>query len=89
MLAQRLLKFEMEGIEGEAAIEEANKPAFEPAKIEAIEEVGAAVVGTLEVAGNSAHLPTSNEGMESKELPEQTEREESACYSCCTSNGKR
>ena len=61
-----LVEIEMEGVEGEAAVEEEKKPLMESAKLEAIEEVGAAVVGTLEVAGNSAHLPSSVEGMEAK-----------------------
>ncbi|MBP7497078.1 MAG: 2-oxo acid dehydrogenase subunit E2 [Bacteroidales bacterium] len=52
-----LVEIEMEGIEGVAAIEEANK-------IEPLEEKGAGVVGTLEIAGNNAFLPASNEGLD-------------------------
>ncbi len=51
-----LVEIEMEGIVGEAAIEEANK-------IETVTEAGEAVVGTLEVAGNAAYLPSSGEGL--------------------------
>lgn len=53
-----LVEIEIEGVEGEAAVEEANK-------VEAVEEEGAGVVGTLEIAGNSAVLSASNEGMNS------------------------
>lgn len=49
-----LVEIDMEGIEGEAAVEEN--------KTEAVEEEGAGVVGTLEVAGNSAVLSASTEG---------------------------
>lgn len=52
-----LVEIEMEGIAGEAAVEEQKKPSFE-----AVEEEGAGVVGTLEIAGNNAYLPSSNEG---------------------------
>ncbi|MEJ5303854.1 MAG: dihydrolipoamide acetyltransferase family protein [Bacteroidales bacterium] len=53
-----LVEIEIEGVEGAAAVEEANR-------IEQVEEEGAGVVGTLEVAGNNAFLPSSNEGLES------------------------
>lgn len=52
-----LVEIEIEGIAGEAAVEEQKKPSFE-----AVEEEGAGVVGTLEIAGNNAYLPSSNEG---------------------------
>ena len=55
-VGEALVEIEMEGIEGEAAVEEANK-------VEAVEEEGAGVVGTLEIAGNSAVLSASNEGV--------------------------
>lgn len=51
-----LVEIDMEGIEGEAAVAEVNKP-------EPVEEEGAGVVGTLEVAGNSAVLSASREGV--------------------------
>lgn len=50
-----LVEIDMPGISGTEAQEEAAKPEFEP------EEEGASVVGTLEVAGNSAFLPASDE----------------------------
>jgi len=52
-----LVEIEIAGVEGEAAISEANK-------IEAVNEEGAGVVGTLEVAGNSVILSASQEGVE-------------------------
>ncbi|MDO9510783.1 MAG: dihydrolipoamide acetyltransferase family protein [Bacteroidales bacterium] len=61
-----LVEIEMEGIEGAAAVEEANK-------IEMVEEEGAGVVGTLEIAGNSAYLPSSSEGTSSAS-PESVEK---------------
>ena len=54
-----LVEIEMEGIEGAAAVAEASTT-------EAVAEEGAGVVGTLEVAGNNAYLPSSNEGLEGK-----------------------
>lgn len=57
-----LVEYDIEGIEGAAAILEASKPAFE-----GIKEEGAGVVGTLEVADNSAYLPATHEAE-----PEQT-----------------
>ncbi len=51
-----LVEIEIEGVEGAAAIAEASKT-------EAVAEEGAGVVGTLEVAGNNAFLPSSNEGI--------------------------
>ncbi|HBB92881.1 MAG TPA: hypothetical protein DC042_14495 [Bacteroidales bacterium] len=51
-----LVEYDIEGIEGAAAILEASKPAFE-----GIKEEGAGVVGTLEVADDSAYLPATHE----------------------------
>jgi pyruvate dehydrogenase E2 component (dihydrolipoamide acetyltransferase) len=51
-----LVEIDMEGVEGEAAVAEVNKP-------EPVEEEGAGVVGTLEVAGNNAVLSASKEGV--------------------------
>jgi len=51
-----LVEIEIEGVEGEAAVKEANK-------VEAVEEDGAGVVGTLEVAGNNFVLTASKEGV--------------------------
>ncbi len=50
-----LVEIEMTGIEGEDAIEENNT--------EAVKEEGAGVVGTLEIANNSAILSASTEGI--------------------------
>ncbi|MEA5006653.1 MAG: dihydrolipoamide acetyltransferase family protein [Rikenellaceae bacterium] len=55
-----LVEIEIAGISGEAAIEEANK-------VEAVDEEGAGVVGTLEVAGNSVVLSASREGVKDAE----------------------
>ncbi len=59
-----LVEIEIAGIEGEAAREEVNAINSE---IEAVAEEGAGVVGTLEIAGNNAFLPASDEAMNSNE----------------------
>ena len=51
-----LVEIDLPGIDGEEAQNEAAKPEFE-----AIEEEGAGVVGTLEIADNTAFLPASDE----------------------------
>ena len=56
-----LVEIEIEGLEGESAIEEVAKGS----DLEAVKEEGAGVVGTLEIAGNNAILSSSNEGVES------------------------
>jgi pyruvate dehydrogenase E2 component (dihydrolipoamide acetyltransferase) len=56
-----LVEIEIEGVEGQQAVEESKKIEQEQ---EAVEEEGAGVVGTLEVAGNNAYLPSSDEGMD-------------------------
>ncbi|MGC9151711.1 MAG: dihydrolipoamide acetyltransferase family protein [Microbacter sp.] len=58
-----LVEIEMEGIVGAAAVAEANNPV----QI-LVEEEGAAVVGTLEVAGNNALLASSHEGFPSADI---------------------
>jgi len=67
-----LVEIEIEGIEAEAA-QEVAKEKPKPATEEAIDEKGFGVVGTLEVAGDAAHLPASDEGIpvlaERKEEP--------------------
>ncbi|MFZ4398714.1 MAG: dihydrolipoamide acetyltransferase family protein [Bacteroidales bacterium] len=50
-----LVEIEIEGVSGAAAVEEAKVT-------EAVKEEGAGVVGTLEIAGNNAYLPASEEG---------------------------
>lgn len=66
-----LVEIEIEGIAGEAAVEEQKKPLFE-----AVEEEGAGVVGTLEIAGNNAYLPSSNEGaaLQEKAIEKETRK---------------
>ena len=54
-----LVEIDIEGVEGAAAVDEANK-------VEPLEE-GAGVVGTLEVAGNNAVLVASKEGVRVEE----------------------
>lgn len=56
-----LVEIDIEGVEGAAADEEQKKT-----QLEVVEEEGAGVVGTLEVAGNNAYLPSSNEGATSQ-----------------------
>jgi pyruvate dehydrogenase E2 component (dihydrolipoamide acetyltransferase) len=51
-----LVEIEMEGVNGADAVAEVEKSKTEPV------EEGAGVVGTLEVAGNNAYLPASDEG---------------------------
>lgn len=59
-----LVEIELEGVEGEAAIDEAAKPDSEKKSTQVVEEEGAGVVGTLEVAGNSIVLSASKEGVQ-------------------------
>jgi pyruvate dehydrogenase E2 component (dihydrolipoamide acetyltransferase) len=54
-----LVEIEIEGVSGAAAVEEAKNT-------EAVKEEGAGVVGTLEIAGNNAYLPASEEGTSEK-----------------------
>ncbi len=69
-----LVEIEIEGVEGEAARQVAQeKP--KPLTQEAIDEKGFGVVGTLEVAGDAAHLPASDEGfIQVEELAEKPAR---------------
>lgn len=53
-----LVEIEIEGVHGDDAQKEHEKT---KAEIEAVEEEGAGVVGTLEVAGNQAFMPASDE----------------------------
>jgi pyruvate dehydrogenase E2 component (dihydrolipoamide acetyltransferase) len=60
-----LVEIEIEGVEGEEAKKVAEeKP--KPSHKEAIDEKGFGVVGTIEVAGDAAHLPASTEGIPAK-----------------------
>jgi pyruvate dehydrogenase E2 component (dihydrolipoamide acetyltransferase) len=58
-----LVEIEIAGVDGKEAVEEASKPLSEKKSVEPIEEEGAGVVGTLEVAGNSMVLSASREGV--------------------------
>ena len=62
-----LVEIEIEGVSGKEAVEEAKK---EPE----VEEEGAGVVGTFEVAGNKAFLPPSEEGIEEREVEEKPQK---------------
>jgi len=64
-----LVEIEMEGISGAAAVAEAKMPVQLP-----VEEEGAAVVGTLELAGNNALLASSHEGFPSVEATQHSVR---------------
>jgi pyruvate dehydrogenase E2 component (dihydrolipoamide acetyltransferase) len=56
-----LVEIEIEGIAGADAVAEVQKDEEEP-----VEEKGAGVVGTLEIAGNNAYMPASEEGVDAK-----------------------
>jgi pyruvate dehydrogenase E2 component (dihydrolipoamide acetyltransferase) len=60
-----LIEIKIEGVEGPEAREIA-KERPKPVTEEAIDEKGFGVVGTIEVAGDSAHLPASDEGLPKK-----------------------
>lgn len=66
-VGEALVEIDIEGVTGEAAVEEANKSKM-------VEEEGAGVVGTLEVAGNSAILSASAEGTSIAEETPKTHR---------------
>lgn len=65
-VGEPLVEFDLPGINGENAQAEASKPDYE-----SIEEEGAGVVGTLEIADNSAFLPPTDE-IETDESAEST-----------------
>ncbi|MBN2776467.1 MAG: 2-oxo acid dehydrogenase subunit E2 [Bacteroidales bacterium] len=60
-----LTEIEIEGVSGEAAQELVKET---QTQMESVEEEGAGVVGTLEVAGNNAFMPASDEGVDNKEV---------------------
>ncbi len=62
-----LAEIEIEGVEGEEAVKEEEKQPAGPSKEGVEEEEGAGVVGTIEVAGEGGHLPSSSEGVEHAE----------------------
>jgi pyruvate dehydrogenase E2 component (dihydrolipoamide acetyltransferase) len=63
-----LVEIEIEGVAGEDAVKEVEKGS----DMEAVEEEGAGVVGTLEIAGSSAILSGSAEGMSTSGSTEET-----------------
>ena len=64
-----LVELEIEGVSPEKA-QEIAKERPKPLEKEPIDEKGFGVVGTLEVAGDSAFLPAGTEGLPAKEEPE-------------------
>ncbi len=66
-----LAEIEIEGVEGEEAVEEEKKQPAGPSEEGVEEEEGAGVVGTIEVAGDGSHLPSSQEGVQAKEEEEE------------------
>jgi pyruvate dehydrogenase E2 component (dihydrolipoamide acetyltransferase) len=65
-----LVEIDIEGVAGAAAVEvAAEKPA--PPSDHAVEEANFGVVGTLEVAGDGAFLPSSQEGQTTSAEPEE------------------
>ncbi len=63
-----LVEIEMEGIAGAEAIAEA-RTEIPAAHKEVVEEKGFGVVGTIEVAGDGAYLPSSGEGLGAAPMP--------------------
>ncbi len=73
-VGEALVELEIEGVHGQEAQEEAEKVKVE---MEAVEEEGAGVVGTLEIAGNNAFMPASSEGdfdTPAEKQPEKTQK---------------
>jgi pyruvate dehydrogenase E2 component (dihydrolipoamide acetyltransferase) len=69
-----LAEIEIEGVEGEEAVEEAKKEPAGPSEEGVEEEEGAGVVGTIEVAGDGGHLPSSEEGMDATQKSTEEEK---------------
>jgi len=65
-----LLEIDIEGVEGESAVETAKEQPEAPTKESVDEEGFGGVVGTIEVAGDGAYLPAGDEGMPSKDSPQ-------------------
>lgn len=63
-----LVEIEIEGVAGKEAVKEVEKGS----DLEAVKEEGAGVVGTLEIAGNSAVLSGSTEGIGTIEVTKET-----------------
>lgn len=60
-----LVEIDIEGVDGAAAIEAAAEVPAPPAS-KVVEEKGFGVVGTIEVAGDGAYLPSSGEGLQTQ-----------------------
>ncbi len=69
-----LAEIEIEGVEGEEAVKEEEQKPSGPSEESVEEEEGAGVVGTIEVAGEGGHLPSSQEGVEQAEKAEEEEK---------------
>ncbi len=65
-----LVEIEIEGVSGAEAVAEARQEIPEK-HAEVVEEKGFGVVGTIEVAGDGAYLPSSGEGLSVKNSPEE------------------
>ncbi len=61
-----LVEIEIEGVEAEV-VQEIAREKPKPASVKQVDEKGFGVVGTLEVAGDGAFLPASNEGISTVE----------------------
>ncbi|MDZ4183017.1 MAG: dihydrolipoamide acetyltransferase family protein, partial [Candidatus Cloacimonadaceae bacterium] len=68
-----LVEIDIPGVDGEAAQVSAQEKIKAPSE-EVVEEKGFGVVGTIEVAGDGAYLPSSGEGMEAVKVAPQTEK---------------
>jgi pyruvate dehydrogenase E2 component (dihydrolipoamide acetyltransferase) len=66
-----LAEIEIAGVEGEEAQQEAREEPAGPSEESVEEEEGAGVVGTIEVAGEGGHLPSSQEGLGQKQEEEE------------------
>ncbi|HPN40473.1 MAG TPA: dihydrolipoamide acetyltransferase family protein [Candidatus Cloacimonadota bacterium] len=68
-----LVEIDIEGVEGTAAIKAAAEVPAPPAS-KVVEEKGFGVVGTIEVAGDGAYLPSSGEGLEMQPSMQQADK---------------
>lgn len=66
-----LAEIEIEGVSGAEAVAEAKEPQTKETIKVHPEEEGAGVVGTMELAGNNAYMPASNEGHEDQPKAEE------------------
>ncbi|MCB5229360.1 MAG: 2-oxo acid dehydrogenase subunit E2 [Candidatus Cloacimonetes bacterium] len=63
-----LVEIDIPGVEGEEAVKTAAEQPLPPSESK-VEEKGFGVVGTIEVAGEGAYLPSSGEGLPAAEAP--------------------